>query len=70
MRIGTVLCTVIAAGWVLLAIIQLWLLPLSPTTFFKISVTAGLLFAIVLVISLVAHDFFREKKLKDDGFID
>jgi hypothetical protein len=70
MRIGTILCAIIASGWVLLAIAQLWLFPISPTTFFKISITAGLLFAIILVITMVVHDFSREKKLKDDGFID
>lgn len=70
MKTGIVACSAIAIGWVLLAIVQLWATPLSPAAFFKVSVTAGLLFMLILVLSLVVREYFGEKKMKDSGHID
>jgi hypothetical protein len=70
MKTGIIACCLIAVAWVALAIVQLWATPLSPTMFFKISVTAGLLFAVVLVLTLVVREYMSEKKLKDSGHID
>ncbi len=70
MKAGIVACSAIAVVWVTIAIVQLWATPLSPTTFLKISVTAGLLFGIVLVLSLVVREYRNEKTMKDSGHID
>jgi hypothetical protein len=70
MKTGIIVCSVIAVAWVVLALVQLWFAPLTAGVFLKISITAGLLFAVVLVISLVIREYLSEKKLKDDGHLD
>lgn len=70
MKTGIIVCSVIAVTWVVLALVQLWLAPLTAGVFLKISITAGLLFTVVLVISLVIREYLSEKKLKDSGHLD
>lgn len=70
MKIGAIICSVIAVLWVILALVQLWLTPLSYEMFIKISVSAGLIFVIVLVIALVIREYISDKKLKGGGYID
>jgi DMSO/TMAO reductase YedYZ heme-binding membrane subunit len=70
MKAGLLTALAIAVAWALLAIAQIWLQPVSAQVFFKLSVTAGILTAIVLVVTLAVREYFSEKKMKDDGFID
>lgn len=70
MKTGIIVCSVIAVAWVMLALVQLWFAPLTAGMFLKISITAGLLFTVVLVISLVIREYLSEKKLKDSGHLD
>nr|WP_257618869.1 hypothetical protein [Neisseria meningitidis] len=57
------------AGWVLLLIVQLWFSFLKAELFFKITLTMARLFVIILAALLVCGQYFSEKKMKDDGFI-
>lgn len=70
MKTGIIFCSVIGVAWVVLALVQLWFAPLATDVFLKLSVTAGLLFIVALVISLVIREYLSEKKLKDSGHID
>ena len=70
MKIGALLCALIAIGWVGLAIAQLWFTVFTAVIFTKLTVTAGLLFVVVLGISLALREYFTEKDQKDKGFID
>lgn len=70
MKAGLLSSLIIAIAWSLLAIVQLWLLPLSAEHFMKITVTAGLLVAIILLVTLAAREYFSERKMKEDGYID
>jgi len=70
MKYGVILGLLIALGWSALALAQLWLAPLTAEVFFKISVTAGILLAATVIVTLVIREYFAEKKLKEDGFID
>ncbi len=70
MRFGVASALLIAVAWVGLAIAQLWLQPLSGATFIKLSVTAALLIAAILLVTLVVRDYLAEQKMKDDGFLD
>lgn len=70
MKAGILACCVIAVAWVSLAIVQLWFAPLIADVFVKLSITAALLFVVVLVISLVIREYLSEKKMKDSGHID
>jgi hypothetical protein len=67
---GIIACCLIAVAWAALAVVQLWFAPLAAAVFVKISITAGLLFVVVLVISLVVREYLSEKKMKKSGHID
>lgn len=56
-------------GWVLLLILQLWFSFIEAELFFKITLTMAGLFVIILAALLVCSQYFSEKKMKDDGFI-
>lgn len=70
MKITAIVCSGIAIVWVLLTIVQLWAEPFSYAVFFKISVSAGLLFALVLGIGLVVREYLSEKSMKENNYID
>lgn len=70
MRIGAFICLVIFVAWVFMALLQLWFGILSGEMFWKLTITAGALFIVVLGIALVAREYLTEKKLKDGGYID
>ena len=70
MRIGVISSIILVVAWVILAIAQLWLQPLSAEVFFKVSVTAGVLLGLTVLLSLVIREYLSEQKMKDDGFID
>jgi hypothetical protein len=70
MRTGAIICLSIFVLWVLIALLQLWFDLLSGEIFWKLTVTAGALFVVVLGISLVIREYIDEKKMKDDGYID
>jgi hypothetical protein len=53
-----------------MALLELWFGILSTAMFWKLTVTAGALFIVVLAISLVVREYTTEKKLKDNGYID
>ncbi|WP_151638824.1 hypothetical protein [Noviherbaspirillum aerium] len=70
MKAGLLTTLAIAVAWALLAIAQIWIQPVSAQVFFKLSVTAGILIGIVLVVTLAVREYVSEKKMKDNGFID
>lgn len=68
-KLGVYACLGLFAGWVLLLIVQLWFSFLEAELFFKITLTMAGLFVIILAALLVFGQYFSEKKMKDDGFI-
>lgn len=70
MRTGAFICLIIFVAWVLMALLELWFDILSAELFWKLTITAGALFIVVLGISLVVKEYISEKKMKDDGYID
>jgi hypothetical protein len=70
MRTGAFICLAIFVAWVFMALLELWFDILSGEMFWKLTVTAGALFIVVLGISLVVREYISEKKMKDDGYID
>lgn len=70
MKIGAIICLLIFVAWVLMALLQLWFSLFSLELFWKLTVTAGALFVVVLGIALVVREYVADKKLKEDGYID
>jgi hypothetical protein len=70
MRTGAIICLLIFVAWVFMALLQLWFGILSSAMFWKLTITAGALFIVVLAIALVVREYIADKKLKEDGYID
>ncbi|MGR8953456.1 MAG: hypothetical protein ACU83V_13745 [Gammaproteobacteria bacterium] len=70
MKVGAITCLLIFVTWVIIALLQLWFDLLSAAVFWKLTLTAGALFVVVLGIALVVREYIENKKLKDDGYLD
>ena len=68
-KLGVYACFGLFVSWVLLLILQLWFSFVDADLFLKITLTMAGLFIIILASLLVISQYFSEKKMKDDGFI-
>ena len=68
-KLGVYACLGLFVSWVLLLILQLWFSFVDADLFLKITLTMAGLFIIILASLLVISQYFSEKKMKDDGFI-
>lgn len=58
----------LALGGVGLA--QLWYAPLEWEVFVKVMITLGALLLMAMGATVAVHEFFAEKKLRDDNYLD
>ena len=70
MKYGTIACIVIFVSTALLALIQLWFTPISWSTFIKLLITLGILFVIVLGITLAKREYLEDKSMRKKGYIE
>lgn len=70
MKITSILCLLILVAWGVCALIQLWFTPMSALTFIKLSVTAGILDVVILIIGLCKREYCDEKEIKKGGYLD
>mgnify|MGYP003605403977 CR=1 FL=1 len=70
MKYGIFSALIISVLWVILALIQLWFQPIDAEVFIKLTISAAILVAIIVVVTLVIREYLSEKQLKKDGFID
>lgn len=70
MKTGLILGLGLFGAWALLALVQLWLVPLSAEVFVKLTITAAVLEAVVLVATLAIREYRAERALKAKGYLD
>lgn len=70
MKLGVISALAVTVLWSLLALAQLWFAPLSADLFLRVTVSAALVVAVIVIITLVVREYLSEKRLKDQGFID
>ena len=70
MKYGVFSALIISVLWGILAIAQLWFSPLSSEIFTKVTISAGILVAIIVLSTIVIRQFLTDQKLRKDGFID
>lgn len=70
MKITVTLCLGILIFWALVALSQLWFTPLSAVIFVKLSITAGILDMVILVIGLCCREYCEERNMKKGGYLD
>lgn len=70
MKYGVISALFISILWSILAILQLWFSILNTDVFVKLTVTAGILLVIIVIVTLVIREYLSDKQLKKDGFLD
>ncbi|RKG50085.1 hypothetical protein D7V64_13210 [Acinetobacter cumulans] len=70
MKYGVFSALIISVLWGILAIAQLWFSPLSSEIFTKVTISAGILVAIIVLSTIVIREFLTDQNLRKDGFID
>ena len=70
MKYGVISALFISILWSVLAILQLWFSILDTDVFVKLTVTAGILLVIIMIVTLVIREYLSDKQLKKDGFLD
>ncbi len=70
MKLGIIASLSIAIVWAAAAVVQLWVPVMSAEVFMKVSITAGILIALIMVVTLAIREYLSEKDMKSRGFID
>jgi membrane protein implicated in regulation of membrane protease activity len=70
MKLASIFGVGLTALWAMLALLQLWFEIFTNTIFFKITVSCGILLALVVLGALVYREYIRENDLKDKGYLD
>ena len=70
MKYGVISALFISILWSILSILQLWFSILNTDVFVKLTVTAGILLVIIVIVTLVIREYLSDKQLKKDGFLD
>ncbi len=69
-KIGVTICLGVAVLWSIMALLQLWTPVFSADIFIKLTISAAVIVAIVLVVTLAMREYLSNKELKSKGFID
>lgn len=70
MKLTVTLCLGILVFWAMVALCQLWFTPLSALAFVKLSITAGILDIVILVIGLCRREYCEDRDMKKGGYLD
>lgn len=70
MKIGVGICLAIVVLWTALALLQLWFSLLTTEVFIKLTISAVVIVAAVLLVALGIREYLSDKELKSKGFID
>lgn len=70
MKYGIGICLIIVVLWSALALLQLWLSLFAASVFIKLTLSAVVVIAAVLLVALGIREYLSDKDLKSKGFID
>lgn len=70
MKITVSICLVVLFLWAILAVLQLWFELFTASLFIKLTITAVIIEVVTLIAGLAIREYIKEKRLKDQGYID
>lgn len=70
MNVAVWIALILFVSWSILALTQLWLNWLDGLIFFKLTLTAGVLIVVSLLVGLAAREYLSDKDLKAKGYLD
>ena len=70
MRIAYISCLLMFTIAAIATILQIWLELMAWDVYFKAMITLGLLFLLILGITLARREYLSDNKLRNEGYID
>ena len=70
MQIAGILVAIILSAYGVLLIGQIWNEWLEWKTFFKITLTAGVLVVVIGIVAIIIKEMLKEKELKKEKYLD
>jgi len=70
MRTGVIACLVTFITGAVLMLLQMWLEMLPAELFAKVMITVGIVFVVLLGITLVQHKYLQEESLRQSGHLE
>lgn len=70
MKIASIISIVLILVYAVIAVAQLWFDSFSAETFFKLTVTFGIVIAVSVVVSMIRREYINDDQMRKDGHID
>ena len=70
MKIAYIGCLLMFALAAIATILQMWLELMAWDIYFKVMITLGLLFLLILGLALARREYLSDNKLRNEGYID
>jgi len=70
MKIASIISGVVFAIYAILLLVQIWSESMSWTTFFKLSLTAGVIIVVTFGLAMLYREYIQESEMKKDKYID
>lgn len=70
MKITVSICLIVLLLWAILAVLQLWFSMFFAEFFIKMTVTAATVEIITLIVGLAIREYLKDKRLREQGYID
>lgn len=70
MKIASNISIVLILVYAVIAVAQLWFEFFSAETFFKLTVTFGIVIVVSVVVALIRREYINDDQMRKDGHID
>ena len=70
MKTGVIACLVTFITGAVLMLLQMWFQALAPETFAKVMITLGIVFVVLLGITLVRREYLQEQRMRQSGHLE
>jgi len=70
MKLASIITGIVLVLYAIFALIQLWVMVVSWSTFIKISITATVIVVATLGLAMLYREYIEEKSMKEDKYLD
>ena len=70
MKVASIISGLVFAIYAILLLVQIWAESMSWTTFFKLSLTAGVIIVVTFGLAMLYREYIQESEMKKDKYID
>jgi membrane protein implicated in regulation of membrane protease activity len=70
MKVASIISGVVFFIYAILLLVQIWAESMSWSTFFKLSLTAGIIIIVTFGLAMLYREYIQESQMKKDKYID